>query len=216
MKERPIIFDAESIKRILDWRKTQTRRVINPQPEETYPGADIWLLSGSAVTNEYVNPVIGSDTLIDHYWHNVESPYGGGEYADGTFDRLWVREAWGSSHTQYLPGLHCWYYADGEPPFATGPAWRKRSPIHMPRWASRITLQVMNVRVERLQSISDADAKAEGVKLFERTTTHYAGMWRDAFAERWDALNAKRGYTWKMNPWVWAITFQVMQQEEKQ
>ena len=206
MKERPIIFDAESVKAILAGKKTQTRRVINPQPEETYPGADIWLLAGSAVTDEYVNPVIGSDTLISHYWHNVESPYGGGEYADGTFDRLWVRESWGSSHTQYQPGLHCWYYADGDSlPFETGPAWRKRSPIHMPRWASRITLQVMEVRVERLQSISDADIEAEMAwsALDDSAPAN--------FSDRWDAINAKRGWPWSSNSWVWVIEFKLVQ-----
>lgn len=131
-------------------------------------------------------------------------------------DRLWVRESWGSSHMQYMPNLSCWYYADGEPPFATGPAWRKRSPIHMPRWASRITLEITDVRVQRVQDISDEDAKSEGVTLPENTVTHYEGMWRDAFWWRWDRLNAERGYPWQSNPWVWAITFQVMQQEEKQ
>lgn len=206
MKERPIIFDAVSVRAILAGAKTQTRRVIKPQPEETYPGADIWMLSGKAVTSEYVNPVIGSDTLIDHYWHDVESPYGGGEYMDGTFDRLWVREAWyvqpeiWHKHHARQP-IH---YAECTPAnqvedYALMPA------MFMPRWASRITLEVGTVRVERLQQISDVDIEAEMA---------WAALGDSApanFSDRWNAINAERGWPWAFNPWVWVVEFRLVQ-----
>lgn len=206
-KERPIIFDAESIKRIVDWRKKQTRRVIaSPRHMRhetlhdamTYAARDgvgDWVFSDFAMSLEFVLKAYPGG-------NGIRCPYG---YPG---DRLWVREVW----TQFMDGMA--YRADTTPfseeqRKAYGVRWR--SPIHMPRTASRLLLEITDIRVERLQSISDADAKAEGVKLFERTTTHYAGMWRDAFAERWDAINAKRGYTWKMNPWVWVIEFKLVQ-----
>jgi len=85
---------------------------------------------------------------------------------------------------------------------------RWRSPIHMPRWASRILLEVTDVRVERVQEIGEADAECEGVgwdccgegENDPRTP-------REAFCGLWDSINAKRGYSWKSNPWIWAITF---------
>jgi len=107
--------------------------------------------------------------------------------------------------------------------------WQWKPSIHMPRWASRLTLEVTEVRVQKVQEITDSDALAEGVyqiladdghplhrAAFDRSQTwgpdgpdreqKYAGA-RDAFAALWDSLNAKRGYGWDVNPWVWALTF---------
>ncbi|MBU9388980.1 hypothetical protein KTE71_15765, partial [Burkholderia multivorans] len=87
-----------------------------------------------------------------------------------------------------------------------------RPSIHMPRAAARITLEITGVRVERLQSISESDARAEGVTIEEHHTRGYcAGAYRPpsirAFHDLWDSLNAARGHGWDVNPWVWAIEF---------
>jgi len=126
-------------------------------------------------------------------------------------DRLWVRETfrefndgdtfyradWWTPHGYAIP-----VHADDDPW-----AWRWQPSIHMPRRLSRIMLEIMDVRVQRLQDITEEDAKAEGIELPERTVTHYDGQYRDAFAALWDRLNAKRGYGWDTNCWVWRIEF---------
>lgn len=120
-------------------------------------------------------------------------------------DRLWVREA----------GLWCdigfersvAYRADGEP----GETWvrpiRWRSPLYMPRWASRLTLEIVGVRVGRLQEISEEDAKAEGCAI--------AGGWpesREWFRVAWNHINGKK-HLWESNPWVWVVEFKRLRQE---
>lgn len=99
-------------------------------------------------------------------------------------DRLWVRERWAKKGTAYL-------YAADDP--AAARAWR--TPIFMPRAASRLTLGITRVRLQRLQDITAREARAEG----------YAT--REAFHEAWDSFNARRGFAWDRNPWVWAIEF---------
>lgn len=106
----------------------------------------------------------------------------------------------------------CWQWEPGQ-----GPC-RWRSPFYMPKWASRITLENTDVRVERVQEISAEDVAAEGVVLPrlepDRGTTWYEGkvddLARRRFALLWDSINAKRGYAWESNPWVWAITFRLL------
>lgn len=106
------------------------------------------------------------------------------------FDRLWVRESWQCNHAdQDRSKVN--YRADGRDRLLWTPS------IHMPRWASRITLEVTDVRVQRLQDISEEDAKAEGAE------------GREAFASLWDAINGNRA-SWASNPWTWAIGFRVL------
>jgi len=130
-------------------------------------------------------------------------------------DRLWVRETFVQGHpsdageVRYDLPLRYWYRADGDLDMWAGEdghagdvPWRPS--IHMPRAASRITLEITDVRVERLQAISEEDALAEGVPFvqndpFERTA-------RREFQDLWDSLNAKRA-PWASNPWVWCLTF---------
>lgn len=195
MKERPILFSGSMVRAILDGRKTQTRRVATKTPLQ-------WLNSAS-FTPAYV-------ALPD----NGLSPYG---YAD---DRLWVRETW-AQPTTLDPGP-TFYRADypacvprgfeNVPP-ASEITWKPS--IHMPRAASRITLEVTGVLVERLQSISEADARAEGAYLldvpgggykFARGEQEYDTA-VEAYRELWDGLNAARGFGWDTNPWVWVIEF---------
>lgn len=203
-KERPIVFAAESIKAILRGAKTQTRRVIKPQPQ----GADYWTEHDGAF---YPNTVDATTPIL--------------RCAYGTFgERLWVRETW-AHDCEHCRDVHCgirdhiWYRANEVPvvaeSFAGDARWR--SPIYMPRWASRLTLEVTGVKVERVQDISEEDGKAEG--LYEWTSdkgVNYYGLtradvWeqdpRITYKRLWDSINAKRGYSWESNPFVWAISF---------
>lgn len=192
MKERPIIFDAESVRAILDGRKTMTRRVIKSQPEKPpYPfqfPSGVWAWQ--------------SDT--PHKWGNQTAhfcPLGSPR------DFLWVREGLRWSRE----GSPARYAADDCPIMRDGESvgWIFNNPtvpaIFMPRWASRLLLEITAVRVERVQEISEEDAIAEGVRGDE--TCYDQASARMCFEARWDSLNARRGYGWAENPWVWVISF---------
>ncbi len=184
--ERPILFSSPMVRAILDGRKTQTRRVIKPQPE---PVMEV-LSDGPHVTY-----TINARNTSDYH-----CPYG------GAGDRLWVRETWcphwaGDDCGEGPQGV-CYAATNREPD-----PLRWRPSIHMPRWASRITLTVTGVRVERVQDITEADAEAEGCCVGVG-----AGNWRNTvhmFQGLWDSINAKRGYWWDENPWVWVVKFSV-------
>jgi hypothetical protein len=167
---------------ILEDRKTQTRRVIKPQPEENY-------LDGFRLQR-------GIDTIDLIYYPGgrswakiIKCPYG----KRGT--RLWCRETF----TEIVHGEKVIYRADLNK-YSETIQWT--SPIFMPRWASRITLEIVNVRVERIQSISEADAFAEGIS---------GGDWLGdpvgEFAKLWNSINGKRGFGWDLNPYVWVLEF---------
>jgi hypothetical protein len=176
MKERASWpMKAWEVRAILDGRKTQTRRVVRPQPGgRLFRGMDSrWYRSALA---DERNP--------------IRCPYG----VPG--DRLWVREAWrvfGGREYEYQQDREAVIYREGAElvDSVQGP-WR--SPIHMPRWASRLTLEIVSVRVERVQEISREDEIAEGTP---------DGMFFDCL---WDSINAKRA-PWSSNPWVWVIEF---------
>lgn len=145
-------------------------------------------------------------------------------------ERLWVRETWGfiatvptSAHRQAIKDRLMFpyggYRADIDESKSVETLWCWRSPIHMPRWASRITLEVTEVRVQRLQDISEEDAKADGAERYvvghgfitEGDLQGEPGYWsetlfRNGFSVLWDSINGKRA-PWDSNPWVWAITF---------
>jgi len=193
------------VRALLDGRKTQTRRALKrhalhkPEPHTiTANGADLVCRWKSGIR------------------HDVPSPYAPG-------DRLWVREAW-RTHVAYedLPPRDMGgeepirYEADGYLeswgwPFMDAPG-RLRQGMHMPRWASRLMLTVTDVRVQRVQEISEADARAEGVDQAhepdERRWEHYS-PYGVSFRALWDGLNANRGYGWDTNPWICAISFDV-------
>jgi hypothetical protein len=197
MKEKPILFSGEMVRAILDGRKTQTRRVVKYNHMLGEPAA--WC--GAAVGGA-IEPIIGE--------YQRFCPYG----APG--DRLWVRETWASfgdsaSITPPVPHqCQIRYHADNVcqwrdvPQGARGlypdASFRLRPSIHMPRWASRITLEITGVRVERLNAITAGDAEQEGVDARECCRV-------EAFERLWDSINAKRGYGWAVNPWVWVIEF---------
>ena len=131
-------------------------------------------------------------------------PYG------GVGDRLWVRESFSIYNQPGNPQV--FYKADSEP----GDPLKYKPSIHMPRWASRITLEVTDVRVERLQDICEEDARAEGItdggclvcgEHEPCGCTNPTPDARDSFINLWDSINAQRGYSWSSDPWVWVVAF---------
>lgn len=205
MKERPILFSGPMVRAILEGWKTQTRRVIKPQPDKRYyirqrdadpdndivPAGEIWLC-------EWDGDEHGGMELHQRTLH---CPYG------QPGERLWVRETWLHDGPRLVR-----YRADG--PNASPQQWDCpeavwHPSIHMPRAYSRITLEITDVRVERVQEISEADAWEEGAHAIARTLP-YSGddLGRVAFSGLWEEVNGKRpGCSWDDNPWVWALTF---------
>lgn len=194
--DRPIIFSAPMVRAILAGRKTQTRRL----PRRTDSGR-VKEVGGSR------NWHIGDPDAV------LACPYG----VRG--DRLWVRETWCPEYKaegSYLYRATC----SNEVIFQDGGHWRP--PIFMPRRACRLVLEVTDVRVQRLQEISEEDAQAEGVGLMSPCTHPdcrgrcgrcAADSYRGAYAVLWDAISAKRA-PWGSNPWVWAITFERSRRED--
>lgn len=216
MKERPILFSGEMVRAILEGRKSVTRRVIKPQPVLANDG--LWDYWKGGEWQGAVDPGDGRFNFIQC------CPYG----MPG--DRLWVREAWGSGDRFIYEGEQdppriVVYRADGaamnyahddDGYFIEAQDWnlnlvKWRPSIHMPRWASRITLEVVDVRVERVQEISDEDVLAEGVSASQAVgvvvpgsdITYPSLMFRDL----WNSINAGRGFGWDADPWVWCVEF---------
>lgn len=200
-----MIFNAEMVRAILDGRKTQTRRIIKPQPEATLSGS----LSGkwlSRPLNGLLLPKI-EDIAI-------HCPFG------VVGDRIWVREtfqgplfdydlmdSYCKDPTPFEKPEFCVYKADGVPAPEFYDAddelhscWRPS--IHMPRWASRILLEITDVRVERLKSISDRDALREGCSAADMKSGDCVA---DVFARLWASIYGSD--SWNANPWVWVIEF---------
>ena len=212
MTDKPIIFSGPMVRAIIDGRKTMTRRVLKPQPDPTLPAAGCELVEGKwCLLSGWDGSICGI----------VNVPYAIG-------DRLWAREGClftpalitpdgEDGMTAYHPSV--WYRADGDCPRQNDYTF-SRSSRHMPKWASRLTLIVEGVKVERLHDISEEDAKAEGAHRRGRIGddpmhpewTMTGDGWRNdtplgAFKFFWDSINAKRGYGWSENPWVVAVSF---------
>ena len=198
---KSILFNDEMVRAILDGRKTKTRRPLKPQPDEGRKGS-------------------------------FSCPFG------QVGDRLWVRETWYPAFSRAESDNGCVYKADygARPDLAKewvpcssrkGGGWKPS--IHMPRWASRITLEITDIRIERLQEITEEDAKAEAARKFTnlppdpspypygneprwsmedpRSTRECMGSARYTSANLWERLYAKKGLGWYANPWVWVLTF---------
>lgn len=201
IKERPILFSGPMVRAILEGRKTVTRRPVK--------GAGlVWL---DNFTPEYV-----ADP------ENNLCPYG------KPGDRLWVRETWYCDHFEVQQGPYLRpadmfdldqsredgelvYAADGLAPYEQEqPTWKPS--IHMPRWASRILLEITAVRVERLQDISRSDIRAEGLECpAELASDDVSPNYRDWYPAAWRELWESTGGNWDANPWVWVLEFkQVM------
>ena len=214
MTEKPILFNTEMVRAILEGRKTQTRRIMKRQPPE-----------GEKVEyNEYYNML-----LI----HNIPARHGPFEVGDV----LWVRETWKSATGDPAGGGYALfdtyvYKADGNakedyPVDELMVEDRWHPSIHMPRKAARLFLRVTSVRAERLQNMSDKDAQEEGIgRLFLDAIAFgdkdygcmeyidykgWLGMEKEQFAHLWDSTIKKSDlplYGWGANPWVWVIEFE--------
>ena len=210
MSNRPIIFSAPMVRAILDGRKTVTRRILKPQPNSGPNGEMVHLGDGSWGL---------SDGVLTGEWKLARPG-----------DRLWVREAWRSTaiydvlSPSEMNGKEPIRYECDE----TWQTWgwkladkhgRLRPSIHMPRWASRITLEVTEVRVQRLQDISEEDAKAEGAPCcvtdgegkFYCFDMPNRGTHKCGFAGLWSSIHGPG--SWDANQWVAAITFKIANQE---
>lgn len=188
VKTRPILFSAPMVTALLAGRKTQTRRL--------------------------------AKAAVDR---NFGCPYG----APG--DLLWVRETFSGPHcmeasegcaaappSKWGRSSRIWYWADGNP--QDGDWTRPRPAIHMPRWASRLTLRITDVRVQRLQDISEWDAIAEGIECVGGRASiapwaDYCGLSRfsapsRSFQSLWESIHGPE--SWDANPWVWALSFDVL------
>lgn len=201
MSDKPILFSAPMVRALLDGTKTQTRLVLAGKSGIT-PAHRVERAGQSWLACEY-----------DRRWP-LRLPYAPG-------DRLWVKEAWRTNamwdHLSPIGLLNeslgygrvsVLYEAGGALPGScvASDAGRLRSPIHMPRWASRITLIVTDVRVERLRDISEADAIAEGI---DDLATRHFGSPVKAFSGLWNSLARTEETAWEANPWVTALTFTV-------
>jgi hypothetical protein len=193
------------VRAILAGNKTQTRRVMKPQPW-SIPGTP-YISDGWMWTKQGHGDGDGLNWGINASMDKVSEvlakycPHG------RPGDRLWVREPVGI-HCRPEDGIegYCVYRADfPDGPLVTfEPHWTPA--MHMPRWASRITLEITGVRVQRLQDITEEDAIAEGMETIPVGTATWSN--RQSFATLWDQLNGKReGCAWENNPWVWAIKF---------
>ena len=204
MTERPIIFSAPMVNAIIAGTKTQTRRMVKPPPDsrchEAFIGADGgWYFSRIVGRSQKFAPPAAAPKPTTVSMLHLHCPYG----VPG--DRLWVRETWAVPHQAdhlpprlALPYQFCVHYAASEE--RGGLLWRPS--IHMPRWASRILLEITAVRVERLQEISEADAIAEGAPWracgAPQEGSHVAGL-----GALWESINGPG--SWDANPWVWVI-----------
>lgn len=206
MTDRPILFSGAMVRALLAGTKTQTRRILQglgDQPIVEYDGMYMW--------------------KVGYRWGAVSNPKfpPGVRFAVG--DRLYVREAWRAGLAKdpvpardIVPGSFIAYEADG-PHDCAAVHGRLRQGMHMPRWASRLTLAVTDVRVQRLQDINEIDAWAEGVQDCGEIDggRQIAGYGKALYASLWNSLNADRdggAYAWKANPWVVAVTFAVTHQ----
>jgi hypothetical protein len=198
MNTRPILFSSEMVRAILDGRKTETRRVINLLSFEKSgtQGYDFAFRSRSGAWNE-----VPTSWLIKKY-----CPYG------QPGDHLWVRETFATYLDGYVYKAN--YANDGFGSqivnLQTGElfplVWKPS--IHMPRQASRITLEVKNIRVQRVQEISGDECTLEGIEV-AWSDPNNSVQEINAFKSLWNVINAKRGYGWDVNPWVWVIEFKV-------
>lgn len=228
--EKPILFSTEMVRAIFKGRKTQTRRVIKH--------SHAYIVYPQKCTSEEIRDIKNEPAqfapeemtaAID--WLTKHCPYG------QPGDILWVRETWNTSENIRPPINNPFIYrADFNEYGVTKWDTKWKSSIHMPREAARLFLLVKNIRVERLQDITEKDAEAEGISAINGFLLDHSNEWckytvmaaatqgRErpsmadnigGFAYIWDRINAKRGYGWRVNPWVWVIEFEIAHSKEK-
>lgn len=229
--EYPIIFSTEMARAILKGEKSQTRRIINPQPIY-HPE---WGTMGFEWKDKAFTISEFKQKMLDY------SPYG------KTEDILWVRETFCRiDNTEF--GGDIWYDYKASPKYAepgvSHPAGWENAPddpdalcwkpsIHMPRTAARLFLRIKEINIERLQNISSNDAINEGIKSIfymadglswcnylhkdKKTGKYYTDFEDpiDSFHSLWDSINEKRGFGWNTNPWVWVVKFERIEDVKK-
>lgn len=216
MKTRPIIFQPDMVRAILDGRKSQTRRINGLSKINKNPGDHSKAIVLNDGTWSFWHP--GN---VDEKWvRNVAYPDGGGFKCPYGVpgDRLWVREKFRIFNSVDECGCcdHCAcdryngkpvFYADT---LCNESKWKPS--IHMPRKLSRLTLEVTNIRVERVQDISAMDCISEGIKRNNIPDIHIrAKEDRCRFQRLWDKMHKKQGFGWSENPWVWVVEFKVIE-----
>lgn len=212
MSDRPILFSGPMVRALLDGRKTQTRRVLKPQPYGDVIHYGWEQDAGARWTDQsfdsYRMPFWVGDLLWVREAHYLTDD-GESEYAVYAEDEADVAE-----HLKEMQTLMA-----SHPKIDWSKHLRPRPSIHMPRWASRLTLRVTDVRVQRVQEIREGDAVAEGIERdtdgwfdYQAPSVQCCVTARDSFMTLWDSLNAPRGYGWDANPWVAAYTFDVIRQ----
>lgn len=236
MKERPIIFSGPMVRAILDGRKAQTRRIVKPQPparqnEAQFPciekheplnGVRFWQYAGDGTNSSEA----------------IRCPYG----APG--DRLWVRESWRTARSldhvrpsNLVAGAPVEYMADRwNPGFGMCDKGKGRPSIFLPRWASRLTLEITGARVERLNEISEEDAYNEGIEVepldmsisaknYLRKDAWFNNwgvesvpdfqyepsetLFRKSYETLWESINGPG--SWAANPWIWCVSFRKLE-----
>lgn len=226
MKERPILFSTPMVQAILEGRKTVTRRIVKQTDLQKEP--DFFQFIGNSKDIDLPRPAVKYENPTFYGWHPVNNngityvlkcPYG------EVGDRLWLRETWcysvdenGYTHfDQYrykADGPVTFYDADG---FETNKSGWKPS-IHMPRSASRITLEIVSIRTEQLHDITDTDAEREGVKVGDEGMECWDYLDNDwgragftpteSFETLWQSINGEE--SWESNPWVWVVEFKII------
>lgn len=234
MSEKPIIFTTDPIKAILAGRKTQTRRPLRRQPPQGFKFCGITDDLGYPASHDYIWAQFGFKHCNDPLCYKCTYGRPG--------DRLWVREPWRvSSGSNYFTSdykkLWVEYRAGWRRGFKQqitisrvdsdiamkalgqhkpGP-WRPS--IYMPRWTSRITLEITDVRIERVQNISAVDTANEGMfndgKCWQNGDGVAYNTGEQAFQALWDSIYASRGFSWNVNPWVWVICFKIAEQKNR-
>ncbi len=220
-RNRGWIAHAHEVRAILDSRQSQFRRVFKPQPGPfqylDYDEGRGWHFWHDVVTYEPGSLVMGAD---QEYGDEIKCPFG------KPGDRLWLREKWAMDqvydrrHPRYGNDLFTrWYAADDSragPTNCNDQRGKWRSSVTMPCWASRLTLEVADVRVEQIQDISEEDIKAMGITpiMVDSGGVQPWGAAIDVadycepFIESWESVNAKRGFGWDVNPFVWCVSFE--------
>jgi hypothetical protein len=195
-RERPIIFGSPIVRALLDGRKTMTRRVVKPQPSHGFGRPEVepdgrWVFCRERTRLE---------------WEERRCPYG------RPGDQLWVRETWASDErgrVAYRASEETWPTHAKVKDGSGWVSWAWRPSIHMPQWASRITLEITGVRVERAHQITEADVLAEGVDPADvdkfRKWFHPDDVHALAFGELWEGIHGPG--SWARNPWVWCLSF---------
>lgn len=215
------------VRAILAGEKTQTRRVVRMLK---CPVAGLELVAYDTSDGRPVYMARGDDGQpVAAFPHGRESVKAEATAPAAVGDRLWVRETWGCADADRPgvpggkkpePGARIYYPAND----ADGWQWRDgslpwRAAIHMPRWACRLVLEVVEVRVERVQAITDDDARSEGVAEYARSACAAGNPLeltpREYFEVLWDTFHERRGYGWHANPWVWVLEFRTVELERR-